>query len=131
MKILIVEDEYISRVLLSEILGDYGTCQVAVDGEEAVAVLEHSFDNDEPFDLVCLDIMMPGLDGQEVLRQIREMETKRNIHGMQAVKVIMTTALDDSKNIMQAFTAGRCEAYLTKPIDRKKLLQHLKDLRLI
>ncbi len=74
---------------------------------------------------------MPELDGQEVLCRIREMERERSIHGMKAIKVIMTTALDDSKNIMQAFTAGRCEAYLAKPIDREKLLQHLKDLQLL
>jgi two-component system, chemotaxis family, chemotaxis protein CheY len=131
MRILIVEDEYISRVLLSEMLSAYGTCHTAINGEEAVEILKRSFETDERFDLVCLDIMMPELDGQEVLRRIREMEKERHIHGMDATKVIMTTALDDSKNIMQAFAKGHCEAYLTKPLDRGKLLQHLRDLRLI
>jgi len=131
MRILIVEDEYISRVLLSEMLSVYGTCQLAINGVEAVEILERSFASDEQFDLVCLDIMMPEMDGQEVLCRIREMEKERDIHDMDATKVIMTTALDDSKNIMQAFAKGHCEAYLTKPLDRGKLLQHLKDMRLI
>ena len=131
MKILIVEDEYISRVLLSEMLSAFGTCHVAIDGREAVTILERSFEMKERFDLVCLDIMMPELDGQEVLHRIRNMEESMNIHRTDATKVIMTTALDDSKNIMQAFTKGHCEAYLTKPIDRVKLMQNLQELKLI
>ncbi len=131
MRILIVEDEYISRVLLSETLSVYGTCQVAINGEEAVEMMKRSFETKERFDLVCLDIMMPEMDGQEVLCRIREMEKERHIQAIEATKVIMTTALDDSKNIMQAFAKGHCEAYLTKPLNREKLLQHLRDLRLI
>lgn len=131
MKILIVEDEYISRVLLFEILSVFGTCHMATDGKEAITILQRSFDTGECFDLVCLDIMLPEMDGQEVLRRLRIMENKMSCHGMKAVRVIMTTALDDSKNIMQAFTDGRCEAYLTKPIDKEKLYQHLRDLRLV
>ena len=129
MKILVVEDEYISRILLTEMISEYGTCHVATDGMEAVKILEQSFDTNERFDLVCLDIMMPELDGLEVLYLIRKMEEVRHIDGI--TKVIMTTALNDSKNIMQAFTRGRCEAYLTKPIDRVKLVQHLMDLKVI
>ena len=79
MKILVVEDEYISRILLTEMLSEYGTCHVATDGKEAVAIMEHSFDTNERFDLVCLDIMMPEMDGQEVLYLIRKMEEERNI----------------------------------------------------
>jgi two-component system, chemotaxis family, chemotaxis protein CheY len=129
MKILVVDDEYISRILLTEMLSAYGTCYVATDGREAVAILERSFDTNEQFDLVCLDIMMPEMDGQEVLHLIRRMEEARNIRGI--TKVIMTTALNDSENIVRAFTQGGCEAYLTKPIDRVKLVQHMLDLRVI
>jgi two-component system chemotaxis response regulator CheY len=76
MRILIVEDEYISRVLLSEMLSAYGTCQVAINGEEAVEMIKSSFETNKRFDLVCLDIMMPLMDGQEVLCCIGEMEKK-------------------------------------------------------
>jgi two-component system, chemotaxis family, chemotaxis protein CheY len=131
LKILIVEDEYISRVLLSEMLSVYGVCCIAVDGKEAVDVLKHSFDTGEPFDLVCLDIRMPEGNGLDVLRSIRAMEKKRGFREPHATKVIMTTALEDSKNIMQAFTQGHCQAYLIKPVDRVKLIQHLQDLKLI
>ena len=131
MKILIVEDEFISRTLLSEMLSDYGVCHIATDGREAVEVLERSFTDKEQYDLVCLDIMMPEMNGQEVLSEIRRMEDEYGIGGNEATKVIMTTALDDSQNIIRAFTEGRCEAYLTKPIEKDKLFGQLKDLKLI
>jgi two-component system, chemotaxis family, chemotaxis protein CheY len=129
MKILVVDDEYISRILLTEMLSAYGTCHTAADGMEAVAILQDAFAAGERFDLVCLDIMMPGIDGQEVLLLIRKMEEERHILGI--TKVIMTTALNDSKNIIRAFTLGGCQAYLTKPINRDKLVQNLIDLKMI
>lgn len=131
LKILIVEDEFISRALLIELMAAYGVCHVAVDGLEAIEVMRRAFQKDERYDLVCLDIMMPEMDGQEVLTEIRNMERDLGLVGRDATKIIMTTALADSGNIMKAFTEGRCEAYLTKPIERSKLLATLRDLNLI
>lgn len=131
MRILIVEDEFISRTLLSEMLSEYGICHITTDGKEAVEVMRRALGNREKYDLVCLDIMMPEMDGQEVLAEIRKMENEFGITNNDAAKVIMTTALDDSKNIMRAFTEGHCEAYLTKPIEKDKLINQLKDLKLI
>jgi len=131
MKILIVEDEFISRAILSEILSMYGTCHITTNGQEAVEVLARSYQSGDRYDLVCLDIMMPEIDGQEVLKKLRQMEAAHGILEIEATKVIMTTALDDSKNIMRAFTEGHCEAYLTKPIDREKLINQMQDLLLI
>lgn len=131
LKILIVEDEFVSRTLLIDMMAAYGICHLAVDGREAMDELRRSFDSGEGYDLVCLDIMMPEMDGQEVLTSIRTMERQLGLSGRQATKVIMTTALTDSQNIVQAFTEGHCEAYLTKPIDRSKLIATLRDLNLI
>ena len=131
MKILIVEDEFISRTLLEEMLSSFGTCRLATNGREAVEILHHSYLEGEPFSLVCLDIMMPEIDGQQVLAEIRNMERTFGIEKKDKTKVIMTTALDDSHNILKAFTEGRCEGYLTKPIDKAKLVSQLKDLNLI
>lgn len=131
LKILVVEDEFISRALLMEMLAAYGVCHVAVNGREAIEVLRRSMQSGAGYDLVCLDIMMPEMDGQEVLTEIRNMEREFGLSGRRATKVIMTTALTDSQSIMKAFTEGCCEAYLTKPIDRSKLQATLQDLNLI
>lgn len=128
MKILIAEDEYIGRVLLAEMLSPFGSCDIAENGAQALEMVKNCID-DEPYDLVCLDIMMPELDGQQVLQQIRQLEAERNMDHV--IKVIMTTALDDSGNIMKAFTKGECEGYLTKPIEKVKLIEQIQELGLI
>ncbi len=131
MKILIVEDEIVSRTLLTEMLSPYGVCHVAVDGLEALQVIREGFDQGDRYDLICLDIVMPKMDGHAVLAEIRKMEKDEGIVGAERSKVMMTTILDDSENIMKAFTKGECEAYLTKPISHVKLKNQLIDLGVI
>ncbi len=132
MKILIVEDEFISRTLLKEMLSPFGDCDVVIDGLEAVAVLAESYKvPGGTYDLVCLDIMMPNMSGHEVLREMRRIEKSKGLSGADTVKVLMISALDDAKNIMEALVEGRCQAYLTKPISRAKLEEHLRQLQLI
>lgn len=131
MKTLIVEDDFLARSLLSTLLSEYGVCHVAVNGREALDAIERALDENDRYDLVCLDIMMPVLDGQEALLELRKLEALRGIKGLETTKVIMITAIDDSKNIMKAFRQGQCEAYLTKPLDRIKLISHVKGLGLI
>jgi two-component system chemotaxis response regulator CheY len=131
MKTLIVEDDFLARSLLATLLSDYGVCHVALNGREALDAIERAFDENDPYDLICLDIMMPVMDGQEALLELRKIEARRGLKGQDATTVIMVTGVDDSKNIMKAFRQGQCEAYLTKPLDRAKLLGHIKDLGLI
>lgn len=127
LKALIVEDDYLSRDLLSEFLAPYATCEIAVNGREAIVKLEHAFDQDERYDLVCLDIMMPETDGHTVLNSLRRMEHDRKIAKNKMTTVFMTTALDDAQNIMNAFTYGQCQAYLIKPILRERVETHVRE----
>ena len=130
LRILIVEDEFGSRKLLQKFLSPYGVCDLAVDGEEAVEAFKLAMKEEEPYDLICLDIMMPKKDGQTVLKEIREIEESYNIIGLDGVKIIMTTALNDPKNILEAFKS-QCEAYIPKPISKQKLLEEMRALQLI
>jgi len=132
IKILIVEDEFISRTLLKEMLSPFGDCDVVTNGREAVDALEKSYSVAESsYDLVCLDIMMPKMSGHEVLREMRRIEKDKGIYGADTAKVLMVTALDDAKNIMEALVEGRCAAYLTKPLSKSRLEEHLRQLQLI
>lgn len=130
LKILVVDDDIYSRQLLKEMLLPYGYPDMAANGDEAVKVFLMAHDEREPYDLVCLDIMMPVLNGQETLKKIRELESEKGIHGLKGVKVIMTTALDDNRNILDAFKTG-CEGYLVKPLDDDKLEKLLEKLGLV
>jgi two-component system chemotaxis response regulator CheY len=130
MKTLIVEDDFTSRLLLQEILKPFGETHIAVNGKEAVDAVRSAMEAREPYDLICLDIMMPEVDGLEALHQIREMEEVRQIRHPYGVKIFMTTALDGVKHVAQAFR-GICDVYLVKPIERAKLLEQLREFRLI
>ena len=130
MKSLIVEDDFTSRLLLQEILKSYGAVHVAVNGLEAVQAVRAAMEVGEPYTLVCMDIMMPEMDGQEALRQIRSAEESRGIISSRGAKVFMVTALDSVKNVVQSFQ-GLCDAYLFKPIDRFKLIDQLRAFELI
>jgi len=130
MKYLIVEDDFAARRLLQRYLSGYGDCDVAVDGHEAIEAFRQALDENKPYDLICLDIMMPNMDGRDALKAIRQIEREHGILGLDGVKVIMTTALGDSKNIMGSFREG-CEAYIVKPIRKEKLLEEMENLGLI
>lgn len=130
-RVLIVEDEFVSRQLLMAILAkDFDVCHTVVNGREGVDAFVSSLDAQQPYDLICLDIMMPVMDGQSALKEIRKIEQDRGIGGSDLVKVLMTTALGGAKDIMDAFIRGSCDGYLSKPISRKKLDEYLKKFGL-
>ncbi len=132
LKILIVEDEIVCRMLLEEMLAPSGDCQVVTNGHDAVRLLEDAYNEpDGRFDLVCIDIMMPEMSGHQVLRELRRIEERKKIGGMDTTKVLMITALNDTINIMEAMIVGRCEAYLSKPVSRESLEEQLRFLHLI
>lgn len=111
-------------------LSKYGECDVTVDGMEAVDAFLMALDADEGYDLVCLDIMMPALDGYQALKAIRDIEKDRGIPEDKAAKIIMTTALNEGRNVTKAFELG-CVAYAGKPIDQDKFENVLRKLELI
>jgi two-component system chemotaxis response regulator CheY len=130
MRILIAEDDFASRRVILKFLSVYGECDVTVDGMEAIDAFQMALDENEPYDLICLDIMMPIMDGYQSLKNIREIEEERNIPEDKKVKVIMTTALNEEKNVKKAYELG-CTDYLAKPIDMDKLKEILVKLGLI
>ena len=130
MKILLAEDDFATRKFMDKQLSQYGDCDVMVDGEEAVDAFMMALEDDDPYDLVCLDVMMPVMDGYQVLKAIRGIEAQKGISKKDSVKVVMTTALNDERNVKLAFELG-CEAYVGKPIDVEKFEKVLNKLGLI
>ena len=130
MKILLAEDDFVTRKFMVNFLSKYGECDVTVDGMEAVDAFMMALEDDEPYDLVCLDIMMPVMDGYQALAGIRKMEKAYHIPAKKQAKVIMATALNEQQNVDMAFELG-CTVYSGKPIDEQKFEQALKSLGMI
>ncbi len=130
MKTLIAEDDFANRLLLQELLKKYGPVHTAFNGKEALEAVKLADQSGEPYDLICLDIMMPEMDGQEALKEIRAMEEAKGLAISRWVKIIMTTALADKENVVEAIR-GKCDAFLVKPIQKPKLLEELHRLNLI
>ncbi|MGL1862136.1 MAG: response regulator [Pseudodesulfovibrio sp.] len=131
MRILIVEDEFTSRKLLTALLADFGECDTASDGVECIEIFKKAFDEGNPYDLVCMDIMMPNKDGHQALKEMRAHEQALGIPPSEEVKVIMVTALNDPKTVVKAYYKGGAAAYLPKPIEVEGLHAILRDLALI
>ena len=131
MKCLIVEDDFISRRVLKEHLLSYFDCDIAVNGEEAIASFQLAHDGKHPYDLICMDIMMPGVNGIEALGRIRELEKGMGIPQNLEVKVIMLTALDDPHTVFKSFYKGGANSYIVKPLSRQKLVHELQQFGLL
>ena len=127
MRILIVEDDPVSAEVLSGLLSPYGDSEVAVDGEQGFTMYQKSLSEEEPFSLICLDIMLPKMDGQAVLQEIRSTEEAQGIIKEAAAKIIMTTALSDMESVLRA-VENNCTGYLVKPIMEEDLLTQLEKL---
>jgi signal transduction histidine kinase len=109
LRILIVDDEPANRRLLRACLGSEYELEDAEDGARALELFERT-----PFDLVLLDVMMPGVGGLEVCRRIKELATTY-------VPVILLTALGQQGDRNAGLEAG-ADDFLTKPVDGRELL---------
>lgn len=129
LRALVADDDLTSRVLLGEILMPVAEPHIVENGADALVAVQAALKSGEPFSLICLDIMMPQVDGQEVLKRIRELEDKAGVAPQDRAKIIMTTALGDKANLAQAREL-ECDAYLVKPIDKAKFLGQVHSLLL-
>ncbi len=130
MKILIAEDDFASRKFIFKFMSSYGECDLTIDGIEAIEAFILGLDTGKPYDLICLDVMMPKIDGIKALKTIRELEEVRGIEEANRTKIIVTTALGETSYVMSAFTTG-LEAYVNKPIDLDKLEEAMRKLTVL
>jgi two-component system, chemotaxis family, chemotaxis protein CheY len=129
LRALLAEDDFASRLLLQTFLSGFGECHVAVNGREAVDAVRAGLEHGQRYDLICMDIMMPEMDGREAVRQIRALEEEFGILSTSGVKIVMTTAVDEVKEVVRCFHE-LCDSYLTKPVDLAQLLGLMKSFQL-
>lgn len=130
MKSLVVDDDFTNRIILQTALQSYGDVHIAANGEEAVQAVNDAIDQGKKYDLICLDIIMPGMDGHTTLECIRDLEASKGFPLGNGAIVVMTTGLSDSQSVFNAFR-GQCDYYLTKPINVAKLKEFLNNNKLV
>ena len=123
-KILIVDDEDDNSRLLAEILGDRAECKIANSGPKALAAFETACEMKNPYQIILLDVAMPGMDGLEVLERIREYERLHGILLGDGIPVIMVTA--HTNTFMKSFNRG-CDDFILKPVDGDELLAKIES----
>lgn len=114
-RVLVAEDDPDIARLLQRVLGAHCDVFLASNGHEALGLATH-----KPH-LLVLDIMMPGLDGLTVARQIRELP------GMKAVPIIFLTAKDSPQDVIRGIQSG-ARHYITKPFKIDDLVAKVKKI---
>lgn len=130
MRTLIVEDTLINQEFLRMIMSPWGECQVADCGELAVDFFAGALET-APFDIVFMDVMLPGIDGLQTLERIRALEQSRGILPADGIKAIITTALDEAERATQLGTHGHPVSCLSKPVRQDAVERELRKFGLI
>jgi len=127
LRVLIVEDSDVCRSGIQRLMSDYGICNVAEDGDKGVEAAQAMLsETGKPYDLICLDSIMPKMSGLEALVKIHEIESKNGFPIGRGSKVIMMTGQDDHKTIMEYFNNG-CDGYIVKPVRLPAILDKMKE----
>ena len=129
MKILLTEDDFVARKIMNLHLSTHGEVDIAANGDEAVQAFKLALDDHQPYDLVCMDIVMPGKDGLTALKEMRQIEASQQVKKEQACKIIMITAHCEKKYVVAAAQFA-CNSFLIKPVTRSKLQDELEKIGL-
>jgi two-component system chemotaxis response regulator CheY len=130
MRILVVDDDAPNRKLLTDIASKMGECEGAEGGQEALSAFKKAWEDWRPFNLIFLDVLMPDLDGWEVLLKIREIEKEKKVSEQHQVRVIMVTGVSEEETVLDCLRNG-CDEFIVKPIDILLVLEKMKKLGLM
>lgn len=124
-KILLVDDNFVDRKILMNVLKNIAVFDIAVDGKEAIEAHKMSVNDNTPYDVILLDFKMPETDGLCVLQAIRAYEKANGILLGEGVPIIMVTSF--TKPSTDAFFNG-CDDYLIKPVKTKDLIEKIQKV---
>ena len=127
MKILIVDDERVSRKKMENIMQPYGRCYAVESGTAAIKAFTEALLGGEQFKVVTLDVSMPDMSGDDVLSMIRTVERTNNIPRDERAKVFMVSSHSDQSTVMASIEAG-CDDYIKKPFTAERVTQKLRQL---
>jgi putative nucleotidyltransferase with HDIG domain len=127
MKTLIIDDELVSRTKLELIMEYFGDCETLENGDDALAVFHEAHRDADPFDLIMLDINLPGMDGIQLLSAIRNAEKELKVEKSRQAKILMTSSYRDKARIVASVQSG-CDDYIGKPFNLDLIRDKLDKL---
>lgn len=130
MKILLVEDSFFDVRINIEFLSHYGEVDTAKDGKEATDKFVKQIENGQPYQLICMDVMLPVASGFDATEFIRVYEAMNKIPEDKKVKIIVLTSLNMDFQVKEAYLKG-ADIFFTKPINPFKIERFLKEKGLI
>ena len=130
MRILIVDDDKTNTNLLASMVAKLGESETAHSGKEAISVFKSAWEDWRPFDLIFLDILMPEMDGCEVLIKIRELEKEKQIADKFKASIIMVSGVSEKEMVMACLRDG-CDDFLVKPIETRLLFSKINNIGLL
>jgi two-component system chemotaxis response regulator CheY len=130
MRILVVDDEFVSREKLTAILSAHGNCDAAPDGRTALEMVEKAYRDGNPYELVTMDLNMPDMSGHVVVQEMRHWEQGNpQIANGYAASVLIITATKEIRDVMESFDEG-AEAYIVKPVTPENVAEAIGKINL-
>lgn len=129
MKILVVDDELVSRKKMMKIIANFGQCEGVKNGQAAISAVKTALEDWKLYNLITLDISMPDISGTKVLSTIRQLEKERGLDAEEKAKILMVTSHSDIETVKAC--VGKCDGYVIKPFNKDVLVQKMKKIGLL
>lgn len=123
MRILLIDDEPIALTKLELMLTNVGACDTAVSGVAATECFVKAIGDNQPYDLITIDIELPDITGLDLLNRFCSLEQK---NGIVPAKKIMVTAHSNVEFVVKA--KDKCDAFVVKPLRKATLLEKVNEL---
>jgi len=129
MKILVVDDELVSRKKMMKIIANFGQCEGVKNGQAAISAVKTALEDWKLYNLITLDISTPDISGTKVLSTIRQLEKERGLDAEEKAKILMVTSHSDIETVKAC--VGKCDGYVIKPFNKDVLVQKMKKIGLL
>jgi len=124
-RFLIVDDDEMGRLMLQDFLSEFAPCDCAENGKEGLAFFEKALAGGDPYDLLCVDLIMPEMNGLALIRKIRDIEKMHPVFSDIRTKIFVISASDSPWDKADLLLDNLCDDFITKPFNRTSLKENL------